>query len=143
MTTNQLLKNHVSVRGPETRYPHTLGTVWEQNFKHLKKEASDLLKVLAFFDLDGVQEKMILEGAELSQDSRLEFVRTQKRLKKCRSAICRSGLVDRNSDLGQLIMHRLVSHNYHYRMSDKSSYRYKPVAYTRYQVYCMYYAIPW
>ena len=120
-TNVDLIKQPSAAQGPETRYQHSLSTVWGQNFDRLEFEARQLLCVLAFLDPDKIQEILLSEGAQKSRSSEMQFIRTPKRFSVHRSQICRSGLVDRNPDLKQLWMHRLVSDDCQIRMTEETS----------------------
>lgn len=57
-------------------YEHTLSTVWDVSFQKLPESASKLLNLLIFFDPDGVDEAIFLEGSQTEQgiDPDFEFV---------------------------------------------------------------------
>jgi hypothetical protein len=48
---------------PGSDYEHTLSTVWDFAFKDLSETSTSLLRLLSFFDPDGISEDILLEGS--------------------------------------------------------------------------------
>ena len=106
--------NHV-----ESRYQHTLATVWDIEFRNLETKAKAFLFLLAFLDADKVQERLLSDGARKAAFPGLQFISNVKAFNVCRILVTRSYLVSRNPDTRQIWMHRLVKANCHVRMTSK------------------------
>jgi hypothetical protein len=57
-----------------TDYEHTLSTVWELALGKLSASASSLLKLLAFFDPDRIDEVLLTESVEPEEDTEFAFL---------------------------------------------------------------------
>jgi hypothetical protein len=57
-----------------TDYEHSLATVWEASLRSISGNASRLLKLLAFFEPDGIHEAILLEGTAQLTDAKLAFL---------------------------------------------------------------------
>jgi hypothetical protein len=55
-------------------YTHTLNTVWELSLNNLPQDASTLLKLIAFFDPDAIEERLLTNADAGLSDERLVFL---------------------------------------------------------------------
>jgi predicted ATPase len=55
-------------------YNHTLSTVWELSLHNLPQDASTLQKLIAFFDPDAIEERLLTNADAGLSDERLEFL---------------------------------------------------------------------
>jgi NB-ARC domain len=55
-------------------YTHTLSTVWELSLNNLPQDASTLLKLIAFFDPDAIEERLLTNADAGLSDERLVFL---------------------------------------------------------------------
>lgn len=118
-----------------SEYQHSLGTVWDMNFKRLTADEQSLLYLLAFLDPDRFQVRLLTDGAAGSEATDFKFINSQRKIYKCKSALLRSSLVRQsssledpgsevNEDLRELRMHRLVQASCHVRMSENERRQY-------------------
>lgn len=49
---------------PGSDYEHTLSTVWNLAFKDLSETSTRFLRLLSFFDPDGISEEILLQGSQ-------------------------------------------------------------------------------
>ena len=61
-------------KGGLSDYKHTLSTVWEMALNKLSGDASNLQKLLAFFDPDKIHEVVLTEGVEEEEDCNFRFL---------------------------------------------------------------------
>jgi hypothetical protein len=55
-------------------YNHALSTVWELFLHSLPQDASTLQKLIAFFDPDAIEERLLTNADAGLSDERLEFL---------------------------------------------------------------------
>ena len=93
-----------------TDYEHSLSTVWEISLNRLSGFSRSLQEILAFFDPDKVDEKVLREGSCNVIDTRpdLEFLTDHLDLLDAEEALLEVTLINKSSDTGQLSVHRLI-----------------------------------
>ncbi|XXH00199.1 Protein ssh4 [Hypoxylon texense] len=91
-------------------YEHTLSTVWDVSFQKLPENATKLLNMLIFFDPDGVDEEIFLEGSQTEPeiDSEFEFVADDMDLGDAEQPLLQAALINKTMEQPVVTMHRLI-----------------------------------
>lgn len=109
-----------------TDYEHSLSTVWEMSLNRLSGSSRSLQEILAFFDPDKIDEKVLREGSQNIIDIRpdLEFLTDELDLLDAEEALLEATLINKSSDKGQLSIHRLIQATVIRRLSvqDRTKY---------------------
>lgn len=91
--------------------PFKLSTVWNMSYESLTKDQQSLLNMISFFDAVGIHIEFLSNGAAKAYErgvKALEFIATELKFRRCKTALTRTSLVMQNEYVGQLWTHRLV-----------------------------------
>ncbi|KAI9765919.1 MAG: hypothetical protein M1840_007060 [Geoglossum simile] len=98
-------------------YNHSLSTVWELSLQKLPPDPKVLQNLIAFFDPDGIKQRLLTNPKSGLTDDRLEFLIDEFGFGEALSALLKSSLVNRSSAHKSLIVHRLVQATVFNRLS--------------------------
>ena len=116
-------------RSATTSQVGALRITWELSFRELQKEsaeASDLLKLCAYFAPDDIPLEMIRAGREHLPDALREQVSEELSLDACVAALRRYSLV--RAEAGSLSIHRLVQLAARVRLPEQENDRWREIA---------------
>jgi hypothetical protein len=74
-------------KAPGSDYQHTLSTVWDVSFDKLTETSTTLLRLLSFFDPDGISEDILLQGSD-GLDEKFAFLSDELESVNARSFPC-------------------------------------------------------
>ena len=91
-------------------YDHTLSTVWEMSLNKLSGFSRSLQEMLAFFNPDKIEERILQEGSQnsVTTGTDLEFLADEFDLLEAEEALIEATLINKSADNAQLSVHRLV-----------------------------------
>ena len=107
-------------------YEHTLSTVWEMSISKLTGNSRTLLSILPYFQPDGIDETVLLQGANLLDNPDFEFLQDEMEyvmsppsalralltigssIGDAEEILLKAGLVDKNPETALISVHRLV-----------------------------------
>ncbi|KAI1462266.1 TPR-like protein [Annulohypoxylon moriforme] len=107
-------------------YEHTLSTVWDVSFQKLPEDATRLLNLLIFFDPDGVDEAIFLEGSQTRSgiDSDFDFIADEMDLGDAEQPLLQAALINKTVEKPVITIHRLIQSAAIHRLpaSDRPKY---------------------
>ncbi|KAI1215007.1 uncharacterized protein F4807DRAFT_466343 [Annulohypoxylon truncatum] len=107
-------------------YEHTLSTVWDVSFEKLPGDATKLLNMLVFFDPDGVDEAIFLEGSQTGSgiDPDFDFVADEMDLGDAEQPLLQAALINKTMEKPVITVHRLIQSAAIRRLSSPDRPRY-------------------
>ncbi|KAL8295899.1 hypothetical protein RB597_009060 [Gaeumannomyces tritici] len=96
-------------------YHHSLSSLWDETFRDLSGDALDLLNILAYFDVDCIQESLLLRGAQHIDGMRCDFLKDEIGLADAQEVLLRAGMISieqrsRNISLHSVIREEIIRH---------------------------------
>ncbi|KAF2270743.1 hypothetical protein CC78DRAFT_564062 [Lojkania enalia] len=89
-------------------YEHTLSTVWEMSMKRLEGNAYTLFSMLPYFQPDGIDEMLLVQGSSGVDHPAYEFLQDEMDLGDAEEVLLKTGLVGKNAEDAVLSVHRLI-----------------------------------
>ncbi|KAF2791049.1 TPR-like protein [Melanomma pulvis-pyrius CBS 109.77] len=89
-------------------YEHTLSTVWEMSMSKLEGDAHNLFNILPYFQPDGIDEMLLIQGSSSVDDPVYGFLHDEMDLGDAEEVLIRTGLVDKSAEDAVLSIHRLI-----------------------------------
>ncbi|SPQ20350.1 72ddf52e-7113-4ff0-b348-42e636f23ca1 [Thermothielavioides terrestris] len=110
-------------KAPGSDYQHTLSTVWDVSFDKLTETSTALLRLLSFFDPDGIPEDIFLQGSD-GLDEKFAFLFDELDLGDACEELIRAALLNRTGSSPMLTIHRLVQDAARTKLSEKERMEY-------------------
>ncbi|KAI1147262.1 P-loop containing nucleoside triphosphate hydrolase protein [Nemania diffusa] len=108
---------------PGSDYEHTLSTVWNLAFKDLSETSTRFLRLLSFFDPDGISEEILLQGSQDLGDD-FSFLSHEMDLGDATEELLQIALINRVRESGDLIIHRLIQSTARKRLKEADNSKY-------------------
>ncbi|KAI0113624.1 P-loop containing nucleoside triphosphate hydrolase protein [Nemania sp. FL0031] len=108
---------------PGSDYEHTLNTVWDVAFKDLSENASRLLKLLSFFDPDGISEDILSQGSG-DLDNDFSFLTDEMDLGDAAEELLQVALINRVRESADFTVHRLIQSTTMKRLKEPDTSKY-------------------
>ncbi|KAJ8131983.1 hypothetical protein O1611_g1641 [Lasiodiplodia mahajangana] len=110
-------------KAPGSDYEHTLNTVWDVAFKDLSDTSTRLLKLLSFFDPDGISEDIFLQSScDLSDD--FSFLSDEMDLGDAAEELLQVALINRVRESADFTVHRLIQSTTRKRLEEPETNKY-------------------
>ncbi|KAL8387138.1 hypothetical protein RB595_010129 [Gaeumannomyces hyphopodioides] len=89
-------------------YHHSLSSLWDVTFQGLSGDALDLLNMLAYFDVDCIQENLLLRGAQHIGGMRCDFLKDEIGLADAQEVLLRAGVISIEQRSRKISMHSVI-----------------------------------
>ncbi|KAI1103520.1 hypothetical protein F4804DRAFT_342413 [Jackrogersella minutella] len=91
-------------------YEYILSNVWDVSFRKLPENATKLLNMLVFFDPEGIDETIFLEGSKTDPevDPDFEFIADEMDLCDAEQPLLQAALINKTTDKPLVTVHRLI-----------------------------------